>query len=235
MSGSGGAPDDACTHGAPCVGDDRCVVQKEGWCCLDVLVCENGRYAMGGSECGTTACPETIPEAGTACGPCAAICPYDTCTRDGGGKNLGADCTGEEWVVVDLGCLACCSDDSDCESNFCVQGRCLSRDHGIGCFRDDECAEGEVCAGTHLCPCGSPAGCKGDGWGECVPDDLGCCLLDADCDSNETCVEGVCKAEVGDGSCWKNDDCEYGCGGVDVCDCGSPCSNDVPGQCWVPL
>jgi hypothetical protein len=234
-SGSAGEPNDGCSLGEACSGETGCILPSTGSCCVETLVCEGGRFVQGPPQCGTTQCPDTIPEAGTACGPCAAICPYDTCSPDGGGSNIEADCTGKEWVVVDVGCLTCCEKGSDCESGFCAQGRCLSPDHGIGCFDDSECDEGFVCAGTHICPCGSPQGCKGDGSGECVPDGIGCCVLDADCGDDETCVAGVCKPPAESGRCWKNDDCDFGCSLVSACPCGMSCGTDEPGRCWEPL
>jgi len=236
---SSGSPGQACEHDGACAfAGARCHVSASpSECCSTDYICFAGRWTEEASSCGATACPAKLPKAGTACGPCAANCSYDTCTRDGGGQNLEADCNGTEWVIADLSCLTCCKNDSDCPNGFCTQGRCESRDHGPGCFRDDECAEGQICAGMHLCACGSPAGCKGDGWGECVPAAAGCCVLDGECGIDETCIAGICRAHAPAGSCWTNDDCQFGCSlPPQVCACGMSCvAPDEPGMCWVPL
>jgi hypothetical protein len=158
------------------------------------------------------------------------------CSSGQGGKNLEAECGDGVWYIAELPCFACCDEDSDCDSNFCVQGRCALRNHGVGCLRDDECGAGEVCAGARLCPCGSREGCKGDDEGACVPAGIGCCVVDADCGEDETCVAGVCKTNVSGGDlCWRNEDCEFGCTITYPCPCGQSCSGETKGICWIPV
>jgi len=188
-----------------------------------------------GAPCQGIPCPESLPESGAACGATIVMCPFDTCTPDGGGTNLTAVCNGGSWSVVDSGCLKCCTDDSDCDGTLCVQSRCISREHDEGCFSDEECAANELCAGAQVCPCGSPADCKTDRPGVCVPKGMGCCGIDADCATGEVCVLGVCKAVPEDGRCWRNDECKYYCIAPPDCPCGQSCvDSEQPGQCGLP-
>jgi hypothetical protein len=189
-----------------------------------------------GAPCQGIPCPPSLPESGSACGSTIVMCPYDTCTHDGGGTNLNAVCNGGGWTVLDAGCLKCCNDDADCDGTLCAQSRCISREHEPGCFNDEECAAGELCAGAYVCPCGSPAECKPDRPGECVAKDMGCCATDVDCAAGEVCVLGVCKAVPPDGRCWRDDECEYWCITTSIlCPCGQSCADDEqPGQCGFP-
>jgi hypothetical protein len=251
MSGGTSAGDDSvgdnCTIGEACRRDgEQCKQSRsEPVCCTDTLVCVAGVWEWASIECiDSPSCPAELPGEGTPCGPCAQNCSFDSCSSDGGGKNLEAHCDGSEWQVFDLNCLSCCKDDVECgEGRFCAQSACHGVDHLGDCFRDEECDTGEMCAGAHSCACGSPASCRGDTPGYCVPAGIGCCATDDDCEDEEMCVAGICKpatqGDRGDGTCWRNAECDwgfYGCFEPRICPCGMSCAEeDTPGHCTIPL
>ncbi len=184
-------------------------------------------------------CPATLPADGSACGICIESCQYDTCTPDGGGSNIAAQCNGGKWTSYDVGCLQCCSSDSDCTNAECAGSRCESLAGNAGCYRDADCGAGMICGGAQICHCGSPCPWV-DQPGVCVPDNQGCCGSNDDCKDKEVCVAGVCKPPLSaDDSCWSNRDCVAGglpCGSASVCPCGSECIlADAPGKCLIPL
>jgi len=246
VGGAAGAPAPSdCTFGSACrSGGSTCVVEDAGACCLKATYsCEAGRWSGPQySDCGSLACPSSLPQDGDACGPCGGSCDYDMCRADGGGQNLAVNCLDGHWQTVHGSCWQCCQNDADCPNANaqCVQGRCLSTDNSGGeyCNGDKECGQGQICAGALICPCGDPAKCEyGEDQGTCVPADLGCCATNADCKAGETCVAGVCKPPAPEESCWSSLDCpfRFGCNRANVCPCGSSClAPDAPGQCAVP-
>jgi hypothetical protein len=236
---AGGPPEGFCALGNPCsIEGSRCANADADACCVGHFTCVGGVWSNPSyEECGGVVCPAIEPTVGTACGPCPGSCTYDTCSADGGGKNLGMNCENGRWTPVDLGCLTCCKSDTDCPAGFCATGRCEASDHGDGCFRDQECGKSQMCSGARICPCGDPALCRyGDRAGVCVPLGAGCCATDADCGPKQACIAGVCKAAAPADHCWRDEECEFGCSPATVCPCGASCfAPDQPGTCWIPL
>lgn len=147
---------------------------------------------------------------------------------------------------------AACEDDTECRALSCVDagdgGRCLRR-----CGGDDDCADGERCAGpAEGCggctpegdgspfgaPCGSAADCAGD---LCVEDAFGAvcstactdtCPEGFECDADGRCLRAAPGGADLGAPCAGGSDCasalcaDFGGGGPscsDHCDAGSPC------------
>ena len=238
-----GAPDSgACVEGTPCeIEGSQCTDSSD--CCVIRDTCDHGSWRVLAflGPCRTDPpaapfeCSAAPPTEGSACGVCAHQCPYDTCTPDGGGKNFVSACDDGKWHDIEIGCLTCCHGDTDCPRGMCVRARCEWLDHGDGCFRDAECAAGQICGGAQICPCGSPCPWN-DHAGTCVPANLGCCATNDDCSRGQVCIAGVCKGPAAAGRCWTNADCGVSCYLPSVCPCGSSCLvADEPGKCLMGI
>lgn len=215
---------------------------KEGGCCSSIYTCRGGQWqdAVAGT-CKELKCPADVPAEGSPCDACLLECSYDTCSARGTGTAVDAVCrVGSGWSLGQATCVLCCQDDTECPDGMCVENRCEPLAHAAGCFRDDECEPGQVCAGAQICQCGDPAACgwRPDRLGTCVPDSLGCCVTNHDCNGTDSCVAGVCKPSLPKhngpgGPCWTDWDCDRACDTmVSVCPCGTSCAApDHPGNC----
>jgi hypothetical protein len=237
-SGSTGMSGSAGVGNLPCVADGECSASLEGTHCVGGGCCPPQYTCMEGQwknpvypPCAAPSCPDTPPQAGDACPTCIIPedgCIWDQCTSSG--VAYAGRCQYDVWQVYELGCnpAACCTSDEDCPDRVCTNDTCITTSSTDGCWRDEDCASGEVCSGFSVCKCNS-ACTQVTRPGTCVPDDLGCCLSDDDCAKGSTCVAGVCKEEAWQ-RCWTYYECA--CSGPRVCPCGSSCPEpDEPGYC----
>lgn len=142
---------------------------------------------------------------------------------------------------------ACCHVDEQCGAGrVCAKelvtsalGRCEEEPAPGVCWDASECADGEVCTGALLCPCGTDCGAQIPG--QCEPSS-GCCQQDADCPNDGVCswpagsgdALGRCMWPVEAGQCWDAGDCGTGqaCQGAFYCPCWLGCgAADIPGIC----
>ena len=165
---------------------------------------------------------------------CKAPC-QDACDCYDAGLSFPAPC--------DKDCMTC-DNYWTCDAGFC-EAECGPVPWDVQlckeseCLDDADCAFGQHCELTAVCPCGDtdPA-CLAPCWliGECKPWP-GCCETDADCGAGQTCAGDVCKEALPMGQCWDDGDC-YGdatCAGSSVCPCGAACfAPDQPGKCVSP-
>jgi hypothetical protein len=218
VAGSGGE----CASGHPCGPEGNTCVDSD--CCPCMYECQRGVWQMTAcAGCAPPSCPPEPPVNGDWCGGCSSAvgvsCGYDQCPA---GSTV-ATCDGQYWEVFVEPCgSSCCTSDGGCGGNqLCVSSVC--KEIGSGCWRNDQCAAGELCVGASVCPCGSD--CDGpDYMGTCLPQGFGCCGIDYNCGSDQECVSGVCKALPPVGSCWSTRNCGgNACVGGQVCPCGAAC------------
>ncbi|MBT9556580.1 MAG: hypothetical protein IV100_11160 [Myxococcales bacterium] len=110
----------------------------------------------------------------------------------------------------------CCKEDTDCTAGLvCHLGHCAPSPGPGQCFKDEDCADGEICAEASTCTCGSkycdftwlpfdsadepvkPIPCPGGDCpgqessvyhGACVPPPVCCDPEEAPCDGDQVCV-----------------------------------------------
>jgi hypothetical protein len=162
------------------------------------------------------------------------LCDWDRCSAEN--TQYSGQCVDGKWQVSTTTCgdPACCDNDEQCASGICVKTMCEPETPG-GCWRDDDCGDGEFCSGVFVCGCAADCSSR-DYPGTCVPEGKDCCRDDMDCASSEQCVAGICKQPAMTG-CWSDRDCGDGsCVGASVCPCGSMCTKaDSPGSCGIPI
>jgi len=155
-------------------------------------------------------CPETFPEAGTACVGdlhclygqecCCGEC-YDSMICDCMNSNFGCmytdACLGGGWCNVPPCCNLAAADPcaSMGDDYYCVTeaggdyGKCMPAVTAPDCWTDGDCMKDETCHGPMLCPC--DADCDGlDLPGICIPENLptSCCFTDVECEKDPDVV-----------------------------------------------
>lgn len=165
---------------------------------------------------------------------------------------------GSGGAAVDAGPLIACLDNGLCpgDQDYCQKPTGQCAEFGI-CMPIPSVCSPEVdrvcgCDGvTYGNACVAAAnGVSIEGLGACRPAACGlvaqssCCFDDADCPSDERCVdrptcaangEGVCKPrDITSGMCWEDADCgpKGFCASPQICGCGISCvAPDQPGNC----
>lgn len=232
-----GAPLLACCSAAePCAADLVCAPIPGG----AVGVCQvppgDGCWSDGDCE-PTEACDGVT------------LCP---CTADCAEPDAPGACVPKELPE------GCCLTDEDCDTGTdmawsCARpdpaepGRCVPAPDADECWDDGDCAAGEHCQGSSLCPCGAVCGVI-EAPGVCVAVQQLLCSGACD-DASMTCVGdveppaelttiGQCRPAAEPGRCWEPTDCEGDqiCVGAVWCQPGTYClANEHPGRCLEPV
>lgn len=192
-----------CGDTRPCAGGAVCV---DGECRAPDDTCRFSSECGPGRVCVNQQCTE-------ACGidnPCAA---GSTCDADGfcqeipgtGSCSVTADCpTGD--ICIDGACWDGCTTDAECgDGRYCgADGRCRADTRPQPfCSVNGDCAPGAVCAdGVCRSPCETVTDCRAFDEQLTFCTDMLCyttnegtsdCASAADCDSGQSCIDGVCR------------------------------------------
>jgi hypothetical protein len=248
-AGDAGSPSNPGTSGGTsCVTGGACAVEdarcSDVRCCPCLHICQGGVWGEPICSSCVADCPTNPPNNGDACSVCAV--PVEGCTWDERvvGPLYTAACVDDHWLVseepagcctTDAECAGLCSN-AQCAPVICVNTECKTRAPNQ-CWRDDECADDEICSGAFVCGCAADCN-RADTAGVCVPRDTLCCGSDADCSDNARCIQGsaVCKV-IPENGCYTDSDCPNGglCMGAVACPCSLPRSHclepDTPGVC----
>lgn len=195
--------------------------------------CPNNIVAPAGTECRAAAGPCDAAEQCT--GVSGAKCPLDAkqptdhvCRAAGSDCDPAETCSGvSNDCPADTGSSNCdvgdpCSADEQCLSASCVIGVCGEGDGGFGaacdsaadCYSGYLCFDG-ICFGswssycTRSDQCGNQLACDAEATGECRVGVGFSCSSDLECETNASCLGGVCKLNTNE-SCSTNDECGSG-------------------------
>lgn len=221
---TGGLPTGCCEKDADCKGENSfcylsgstlgvCLPKPGADECWSNQQCAEGKLCLGPVVCG-----------------CGSTCPIE--------QRIGL-CVSEGFP--------CCETDDQCPSSLkCLAvtfnggkkgKKCLAEAPETGCWNNDDCDSGAVCADYYIKQCSEPT-IGGDVAGICAPFQSNCCSLDEDCGWGKVCVaatkesEGVCQNAPAYPSCYSDAECGGlgSCVGGLACGCESDCVSQL-GTC----
>ena len=155
--------------------------------------------------------------------------------------SLVLDCDQGAASCSDEGCIcrSACNRHLDCEGDeVCANNLCIGR-QPEPCGDNSHCPDGQICDASGACfaPCNRRAECAA---GQvCANGRCAACRSDRDCDSDESCSDGLCEVRpvsTPEPQCTSNRQCDdgYPCNGEEFCDasvCRSgprPCTAEPP-------
>jgi len=235
-------PDELCSGVAdkPCPSD---VFASAGTPCRPAAGdCDLAETCAGAPD---LACPPDVKRSASfVCRAGTTTCdPAETC------NGTSDDCP------PDTGPSSCengepCAADGQCLSGSCNGGVCTDGNAGLGasCDSTADCFEGYTCTGgvclgifgtycTRLDQCGNQLACDAEASGECRVAVGVACASDLECQTNATCLNGVCRLNMNE-ACSTSDECGSGYCSCpsQVCDIQSGVCQCVPqGVCRVPF
>lgn len=165
-----------------CSGDGGLIIKGcEGEPPLCVVSCSPGANTGTSPTCieGQWVCDESLKDRICSCDNGGELMPCDVCEDDHikckptnacsfGCGTICQTCEMSAGTEVIEGCTCscqnglyscvekCCSTDAACAAlpgAYCAEGSCVPPLE-VGCWRDADCAPGEVCQGASICPCG---------------------------------------------------------------------------------
>src|SRR6185369_12190512 len=172
-------------------------------------------YCGAGSPCASGTCVELVPKYQADYAPgfcsqaCTGACPQGgLCGRGPGGTNICfPSCSGQDYVCVDAGPVACTqtTDDKQCADCGCPSTQrcqagvgCVDRlDMGASCSTDSDCKSNNCSTVFKTCRVPVGAACTIDNCDACWSNATGFSFWGRGCNTNEDCGNaGPCLGDA---------------------------------------